>query len=62
MEAQTTTKNGKMEEAFMNFALTMAARDSAFTELTTINGNLSMQLRQKDNQIRALQAEELVLS
>ena len=46
-----------MEDAFMNFALATAARDEAFTELTTKNGNLSTQLRQQEDQIWALQAK-----
>ena len=34
-----------------------AARDAAIMEMKTTNGNLTTQLRQKDNQIRALQAD-----
>ena len=35
----------------------MAARDVAFTKLTTKNGNLSTQLIHQDDQITTLQAE-----
>ena len=50
-------KHGEMEDAFMNFALAMAARDVAFTKLTTKNGNLSTQLIHQDDQITTMQAE-----
>ena len=39
----------------MNLAPAKAARDADFTKLTTTNGNHSTQLRQKKNQIQALQ-------
>ena len=50
-------KHGKMRDAFMNFASSTAARDAAFTKLTTTNGTLSTQSRQQDYQIQALQSE-----
>ena len=46
-------KHGEMEKKFMNFASAMAARDAVFTELTTMNGNLT-QLRHKEDQIQSL--------
>ena len=44
-------KYGKMEDAFMNLASDTAAKDADFTKLTTINGNLSTQLRQQEDKI-----------
>ena len=41
----------------MNFMSTTEARDAAFTELTTVNGNLSTKLRHQEDQIRASQAK-----
>ena len=46
-----------MEDTYMNFALTTAAQDENFNKLTTINGNLSTQFSNQEDQIRALQAE-----
>ena len=47
-------KYGKIEDAFMNFASATAARGAYFTNITTMNGNLSTQLRYKEGHIRAL--------
>ena len=41
----------------MNFTSAMAARDVAFTKLTTTTRNLSIQLRHQEDHIQALQAE-----
>ena len=49
-------KHSYMEDAFMNFEFATAARYAAFTELPTINGNLSIQLRQQEYQIQAFQS------
>ena len=46
-----------MEDTFMNSVLATAARDAAFTKLTTTNGNLYTQLKQQEDHIQALQAE-----
>ena len=46
-----------MEDYFMNLTSTPEARDAEFTKLTTKNVNMYTQLRQQENQIRALQAE-----
>ena len=46
-----------MEDPFVNSASVMAARDEAFTKLTITNGSISAQLRQQEDQSRALQAE-----
>ena len=46
-----------MEDAFMNFASATAAWDSAFTDLTTTNGNLSTHLRQKEDHILSLKSQ-----
>ena len=50
-------KHGKMEDAFMNFLLITAARYTVFQNLTTINVNLSTQLRQHKDQIRSLRSK-----
>ena len=50
-------KHGKMEDAFMNFASVISARDSAIKKLITKNRNLSTQSRQKEYQIRELQED-----
>ena len=50
-------KHVEMEDAFMNFTPETAARDSAFTELTTTNRNLSMQLMHQEDHSWALKAE-----
>ena len=47
-------KHSEMEDAFKDFASATSTRDTAFTELTTKNGNLSTQLKQQEDQIRAL--------
>ena len=46
-----------MKEALINSASATAARDAAFTELTTTNGNISTKLSQQEDNIRAVQAE-----
>ena len=46
-----------MEDTFMNFASVTAARDAAFTKLTTTHGNLSTQFIHQEDQIQSLQAE-----
>ena len=51
------TKQGKMEDDFMNFASTTASQDAALTELKTTNRNLTMKLSHHKDQIMALQAE-----
>ena len=50
-------KHGKMEDVFMDFSSATAARDEAFTVMTTKNGNMSTQLSQKEDHIWSLQAE-----
>ena len=55
--SNNNVKYGEMEDAFMNFMSETSARDSAFTKLTTTNRNVSTQLRQYEDQIRALQEE-----
>ena len=50
-------KNGDMEDALTNLVTDTAAMDAAFTEITMTNGNLSTELRQQEDQIRALQVE-----
>ena len=50
-------KHVEMEDSFMNFTSVTVAHDTAFTELTMKNGNLSNQLRQKQDQIWELQTE-----
>ena len=44
-------KHVKTEYAFMNFASATAVCDADFTELTTMNGNLSTKLRQQEDYI-----------
>ena len=50
-------KHSEMEDSFMNFASATATRYSEFTKLKTTSGNFSTQLRQQEDQIRALQAK-----
>ena len=50
-------KRREIEDAFIKFSSETAARDSAFTDLITTNGNLPRTLRQKEEHIRVLQAE-----
>ena len=50
-------KHGKMEDAFINISLVMAAREVELTKMTTKNGNLKMHLRQNEDNIWALQME-----
>ena len=54
-ESINNEKHGKMEDAFMNFSSATASWDAVFTEMTRTNGNLYTQLRQQEEQIRALQ-------
>ena len=49
--------HGETEYAFINFAYPKAARDAAFTELMTTNGNFSTHLTQQEDQIRVFQAK-----
>ena len=49
-------KHGKMEDAFINFALETVEWDAAFTNLTSMNGNLINQMRHQEDHIRDLQA------
>ena len=46
-----------MEYAIINFALATSKRDADFTKLTTMNGNLSIQLRHQEGYIQALKSE-----
>ena len=46
-----------MGDVIIDFVLETAARDAAFTKMTTMSGNLSNQLRQKEDQIRVMQAK-----
>ena len=46
-----------MKELFMDFSSVTAERDSAFTELTTSNVNLTTQLRHQEDQIWSLQSD-----
>ena len=46
-----------MEDTFINFASATAARDAAFTEITTKNAKLTTQIRQKEDKIWSVQAD-----
>ena len=50
-------KHSKMEDAFMSFVPATSARDAVFVDTTTMNGNLTTQLGQKEDHIRYPQAE-----
>ena len=55
--SENNVKHGEMKELFMDFSSVTAERDSAFTELTTSNVNLTKQLKQKEDQIWSLQTD-----
>ena len=55
--SENNVKHGEMKELFMDFSSVTAERDSAFTELTTSNVNLTKQLRHQEDQIWSLQAD-----
>ena len=50
-------KHSEMEVAFINVTSATSEQDVALIEMRTININLTTQLRQKEDHIRALQAE-----
>ena len=50
-------KHGKMEDAFMNFALAKAAGDPAFTKLLTRNSNLYTKMGHQEYHIQSLKPE-----
>ena len=44
-------KHGEMQDYFINFVSSTAARDASFTEMTMNNGNLSTKFRQQEDRI-----------
>ena len=55
--SNNNVKHGKMKITFMNLGSTEEACDSAFTKLTTANGNMYTELRCQEDHIWELQAE-----